>query len=345
MERLLIFFFALLFPLTLFSQRTKYSSTIYDGITYIPISGASIYNCNTKTYSFSNKKGFFEIFVQPNDTIIISQTGYHQLLVVLNQEDIMLSEKWEQISKLDTNVYNFDVRFYYSSDKSEIATIPSSLDTIPSNYELFDENMIRNIMEKREYLLFPKEINLQRADKIRINPDYDAFIKELSKFNLPGIYSIMGGKEPTEAERISIEYARKNIQSIKLSEWEIANIEYATQGPNLLRNTGFASPITWLYNKFSKKVRMERLYREMVEYGEETDRVPEKYNKELVAKITGLKDDVLMEFMVFCRFSYYDLVRWSDAEIIAAIKYKFSEYEYYKVLEEEQDMITKPYKN
>jgi len=90
---------------------------------------------------------------------------------------------------------------------------------------------------------------------------------------------------------------------------------------------------------------MERLYREMVEYGEETDRVPEKYNKELVAKITGLKDDVLMEFMVFCRFSYYDLVRWSDAEIIAAIKYKFSEYEYYKVLEEEQDMIIKPYKN
>ena len=42
-----------------------------------------------------------------------------------------------------------------------------------------------------------------------------------------------------------------------------------------------------------------------------------------------------MEFMVFCRFSYYDLVRWDSAEIISAIRYKFSEYQYYKAIEEE----------
>ena len=52
---------------------------------------------------------------------------------------------------------------------------------------------------------------------------------------------------------------------------------------------------------------------------------------------TGLKDPELTEFMVFCHFSYYDLIRWSREEIISTIRYKFDEYQYYKAIQDMDD--------
>jgi hypothetical protein len=82
---------------------------------------------------------------------------------------------------------------------------------------------------------------------------------------------------------------------------------------------------------------MKQLYNEMVQYEDEIDKLEAKYNRELVRELTGLNDDNLMEFMVFCRFSYYDLIRWTPEQIITKIKDKFDEYEYYKVLNDDYD--------
>ena len=84
-------------------------------------------------------------------------------------------------------------------------------------------------------------------------------------------------------------------------------------------------------------MKMRQLYYEMLDKEDEVQMLPKKYNLELVSQLTGLEGADLLEFMVFCRFSYYDLVRWTQEEIIAAIRYKYSEYEYYKVLEEDDD--------
>jgi hypothetical protein len=109
-----------------------------------------------------------------------------------------------------------------------------------------------------------------------------------------------------------------------------------------LKNTAIGSPITFLYSKFNKHEKTKRLFYEMQGYGDEVSQVPVKYNREIVSKITGLSGKDLMEFMVFCRFSYYDLVRWDSNEIISAIRYKFSEYQYYKSLdvEKKHDMVS-----
>ena len=81
---------------------------------------------------------------------------------------------------------------------------------------------------------------------------------------------------------------------------------------------------------FSRKAKMQRLYNELVENQDEIDQLQMKYNRELVHQITGLEGDELMEFMVFCRFSYYDLIRWTPQQVIINIKNKYIEYQYYK---------------
>ena len=48
----------------------------------------------------------------------------------------------------------------------------------------------------------------------------------------------------------------KNLDGIEITEQDKINAEYSTKGPNLLRNTALSSPITYLYNSFSKKAKI-----------------------------------------------------------------------------------------
>ena len=255
MKKLLFLWLFIISFSTLFAQRIEYKSSIYDGINFAPIEGASIYNLNTREYVFSDKNGVFAIRAQKNDTLIISKSIYKQAIFVISDVEI--------INQIEV------------------------------------------------YYLYYKAILLKTVNVHALNPSYEGFKRELANIQIP--------------ERMDT----------KLSEWEKRNIEYAEKGANLLRNTKLASPITALYNKFSKKVKQQLLYYEMVQYQEEVDKLPDKYNREIVSKITGLSSDEVLDFMVFCRFSYYDLVRWSALEIKNKIQSKYYDYEYFKALEDE----------
>ncbi|MDR1757526.1 MAG: hypothetical protein LBR51_01005 [Bacteroidales bacterium] len=255
MKKRWVIFFLICFHTGIFAQRVNYKSVIYDGITYVPVEGANIYNCNTKQYVFSDSQGAFVIPVQANDTLIISKSIYRQQVVAVSAQDISLGIK--------------------------------------------------------EYYLFYKSILLKEVNVYYLNPSYEGFKREISHLKLPDAY--------------------RKIDGISISAEDKMNAEMLSKGPNVLRNTPLASPITALYNRFSSKVKMQKLYYEMMQYESEIEKVPHKYNKELVSDLTGLEGTPLMEFMVFCRFSYYDLIRWSETEIASAVKYKFNEYQYYKM--------------
>ena len=244
---------------SLFSQRIDYKSRVFDGITYIPIAGANIYNVSSKSYSFSDKDGFFNIKVNSNDTLIISKSIYKQIFVVIYEKEL----------------------------KNQI----------------------------EEYYLYNKSILLKEVVVYSLNPSYEVFKRELASRELPSIYDKM--------------------KNIGLSDEEKKRIDNQNSSGNLLRNTALAHPITALYNLFSKKMKAQRLYNEMVEYEEELDKIPEKYNREIVSKITGLTGEYLVEFMVFCRFSYYDIIRWSNEQIIQNVRSRYYEYEYIKALQDE----------
>jgi hypothetical protein len=69
-----------------FAQQKKYSARVFDGITYQPLSGASVYNMNTQKFAFTDKNGRFTIELSLNDTLIISKSTYRQHVAVIDQK-------------------------------------------------------------------------------------------------------------------------------------------------------------------------------------------------------------------------------------------------------------------
>lgn len=252
MKKLLVTLSLMLIIVSVFAQQKTYTGKVYDGITYEPLSGASIYNMNTQKFVFTDKNGTFTIKLSLNDTLVISKSIYRQLVV-----------------EVDKRIFN----------------------------------------GIEDFFLYYKATMLKEVRIIAINPSYEGFKKDIVTLELPDYY--------------------KRVEEIKLDEFQIANATYKPDG-NLFAMGGkmTTSPISYIYDKYSRKSRMDRLYNEMISYEDEIDRIQDKYNREIVGNLTGLQGDELMNFMMYCRFGYYDLVRMSDEEIRSKIMSKFYEYQY-----------------
>lgn len=238
-------------------QQKALSSKVFDGITFQPLQGASVYNMNTKSFVFTDESGRFTMKVSKKDTLVISKSIYRQLVVEVN-----------------------DKIFYGAED----------------------------------FFLYYKTTMLKEVRIFAINPSYEGFKKDIVEMKLPYYY--------------------ERAQDVKLSDMEKANAVYQGNG-NILSLGGklTTSPISFLYDKYSRKSKMAQLYNEMQSYQDEVDRVQNKYNREIVHDLTGLEGDELLNFMMYCRFSYYDLVRWSDEEIRSQIKSKYYDYQYNKIID------------
>jgi hypothetical protein len=109
-----------------------------------------------------------------------------------------------------------------------------------------------------------------------------------------------------------------------ISKWEVYTPPLPNQG-GINIPTG-VSPITALYNLFSKEGKQQKYYRKMIEGNADFMLIGEKFNGELVAQLTGLKDDELVKFMSYCNFSKDFLMNYSPETIKRAIKRKYQEY-------------------
>jgi hypothetical protein len=240
------------------SQQKQYSSRVFDGITYQPLAGASVYNMNTQKFAFTDKDGRFTMRVSLHDTLVISKSIYRQLVVEVNK-----------------------TIFYGAED----------------------------------FFLYYKATMLKEVRIIAINPSYEGFKKDIVGLTLPEYY--------------------KRMEELKLSEEQVANATYKPTGNLLsLGGTMTMSPISFLYDKYSRKSKMNRLAQEMMASEEEVDRMQNKYNREIVSRLTGLEGEELLNFMMYCHFSYYDIVRMSDEEIRSKIKTKYYDYQYAKMTQE-----------
>jgi len=255
------FFIFLIFPFFSHAQhRILLKGSVFDGVTFFPISNANIYNFNTKQYSFTDKDGFFNILVAKGDSLIVSKPIYKQNISVITQ------------------------------------------------------NIIDN--KTLDIAIFFKTIALKEVIIYALPPTYEKFKKDFVNVHLKDINKTIEGTSLTQEDRVNADYSS----------------EYGVNVLNVLPK-GFSSPISYLYDKYSKKKKLERLYSELIDNKEEADNLPLKYNRDLVSALTGLVDDDLLNFMTFCRFSYYDLIRWSPEYIISQVKKKFDDYQYYKALE------------
>lgn len=151
--------------------------------------------------------------------------------------------------------------------------------------------------------LVMKSIMLKNFTVYAMKP-YPLFVKDLAK--------------KTPKEKVEID--------VNLSEEEKAQYSKKSESGNLLANTPLASPITFLYEKFSRKAKLDKTYQEMVKNQDEVIRLSQKYNREIVQRITNLQGTELDEFMLYCAFSYYTLAISSEVEIEKMISKKFIEY-------------------
>ena len=99
-------------------------------------------------------------------------------------------------------------------------------------------------------------------------------------------------------------------------------------GPRHDLNGKFAisSPISAVQNLFSKEAKELRKYQEVMKEYPQQKLIVEKYNREVVEKITGLKDKELNEFMLFCKIPDDYIIKANDYEIILAVNECFKEF-------------------
>jgi hypothetical protein len=161
---------------------------------------------------------------------------------------------------------------------------------------------LKNLNGRLTVKLVVKYVILRNITIYAMKP-YPLFIKELVK--------------TTPQEKI-------DIPGVEITHEERAN--YDVNNGNLLRGTPLASPISYLYDRFSRKAKMDRMYADLVANQDEVLRLAQKYNPEIVHRITKLEGNKLDDFMLYCSFTYYTLVTSSDLEIEQMIANKFIQY-------------------
>lgn len=221
------------------------------------------------------------------------------------------------------NIYNFSSKKYsFTNKEGNFEIFTRKNDTIIISKPAYQQAFVvvtQEMIERNrfEISLFFKAIILKEVNVYALPPTYDAFKKEFANTNFTEFYKRIGGTT--------------------LTQQDIVNTNYSPdKGANLLNflPKAVSSPISYLYDKYSRKKKMERLFYELVENQEEIENLPKKYNRDLVTSLTGLEGEELLDFMTFCKFSYYDLVKWSPEYIISQIKKKHGDYEFYKAIED-----------
>lgn len=85
-------------------------------------------------------------------------------------------------------------------------------------------------------------------------------------------------------------------------------------------------PVTFLYNAFSKEGKQQRTYLAKVTGKDEDLLIGEKFNGEIVTRITQLQGEELIRFMVWCGFSRRYLLTANDGQIEKQIVNKWMQY-------------------
>ena len=222
----------------------------------------------------------------------------------------------------EANIYNFNSKKYCFTNKEGNFEIFARVgDTLIISKPIYKQELIIVTQDKigkgdLEISLFYKVVVLKEVLVYALPTTYDGFKKDFVNTNFSDYFKGIEGTTISSDERA--QYAPNN---------GLLGLIPGKAGQAI------RSPITFLYETFSRKAKMGRLYQELMDNQEEVDNLPLKYNRELVMSLTGLKGEDLLDFMTFCKFSYYDLVAWSPEFIISQVKKKFDDYEFYKAIE------------
>jgi len=183
-----------------------------------------------------------------------------------------------------------------NSDTVAISCVGYSMEIFVINDSLL------NTKQRITFKLIMRSIMLREVTIYALKP-YPLFVQDLTK---------------------AVPQKKIEIPNIEISPEEKAS--YDINKGNILRGTPLASPITALYEKFSHKAKMGRMYASLIDNQEEVIRLAQKYNTDIVHRITKLENERLEDFMLYCSFTYYTLVTSTDLQIKKMIADKYIQY-------------------
>ena len=222
----------------------------------------------------------------------------------------------------EANIYNFNSKKYcFTNKEGNFEILIHKGDTLIVTKPIYKQVLIEvtdEIINRKvlDIAVYYKVITLKEVNVYALPSTYEMFRKDFLNTNLSNYHTVIEGITLSDQEKI------------QSSNGNLLNLIPGKAGQAI------AHPISFLYDTFSRKAKLGRLYQELVDNQEEVDRLPLKYNRELVTSLTGLEGDELLDFMTYCKFSYYDLIRWSPEFIISQIQRRYNDYEFYQALRE-----------
>lgn len=121
---------------------------------------------------------------------------------------------------------------------------------------------------------------------------------------------------------------KKAILALELEEENQVDIQIPGYyyGPKKPVQPGVGSPISFLANKLGKRAKIEKKFNEAKRKDQYRSYLNSKYNKGIVSRITGLKDQELDNFMKYCQLSDKFIDDANEYEIIVAINKCYKDY-------------------
>ncbi len=115
---------------------------------------------------------------------------------------------------------------------------------------------------------------------------------------------------------------------------EIVGLQKPARGPNPLlrddhvKSLGFAvnHPISFIYHNFSKKAKEKRKMHEIDGNRFRNHEIQQKFNRQYVGELTGLKGDTLTNFILYCDFDKEWLFKTDQYMIAETIMIKLLEF-------------------
>ncbi|MDA3820603.1 MAG: carboxypeptidase-like regulatory domain-containing protein [Candidatus Delongbacteria bacterium] len=158
-------------------------------------------------------------------------------------------------------------------------------------------------------------------------PISDTFYMNQDVFNIPEVN--IYGLSRYEQLRYDIKHIGQASKPVLNARKNLPEINHDVLSFYSRRTDNFglvASPITALYNAFSKEGREQRKLRELRQRDALKKAIEPHFNKELVMRICGLPPEEAEDFMDFCNFSPHFLLNTPDYIIIGRIVKKHKTY-------------------
>ncbi len=108
---------------------------------------------------------------------------------------------------------------------------------------------------------------------------------------------------------------------------DINELGYRKEDYKLSGINALSSPITFLYQSFSKRERSKRLVAELQNEDRRRELLKELFEKYVDYDIIQLKDDEFDDFIDYCKVSEYFLKHSSQYDFLVHIKRRFGEYQ------------------